>query len=83
MQSHIYFAGPDITFMYSKTIIEIGSRTNILFKKVLPGYQIDNVHTITMRDTPCIISSVGDTACEIIGTFEIIFENVTFVTTSD
>ena len=36
-----------------------------------------------MKDTPCIIFSIGDTACEIIGTYQIIFANVTFFTTSD
>ena len=62
------FVGVDITFMYSKKILEISRRTNILFKTVLTGYQIDNVITITMKDPPCIISSIGDTACEIIRT---------------
>ena len=62
------FVGVDITFMYSKKILEISRRTNILFKTVLTGYQIDNVITIKMKDPPCIISSTGDTACEIIRT---------------
>ena len=62
------FVGVDITFMSSKKILEISRRTNILFKTVLTGYQIDNVITITMKDPPCIISSTGDTACEIIRT---------------
>ena len=44
------FVDFDIAFMYSKTT----------------GYQIDNVITITMKDPPRIISTVGDTACEII-----------------
>ena len=66
--THI-FVGLDMTFMYSKTILEISSRTNILFKTVLTGYQIDNVITITMKDPPCVISSIGDTACEIIRTY--------------
>ena len=59
----------DIAFMYSKTIFEISSRDNVFFKAVLTGYQIDNVNMITMKCTPCIISSIGDTACEIIGTY--------------
>ena len=65
------FVGFDIAFMYSKTILEISSRTNILLQAVLTGYQIDNVITITMKDPPppCIISTVGDTACEIIRTY--------------
>ena len=60
---------PTIAFMYSKTTLEIGSRTSILFQVVLKGYQIDNVITITMKDSLRIISSIGDTACEIIGTY--------------
>ena len=36
-----------------------------------------------MKNTPCIISSTGETSCEIIGTYSIIFANVTLVTTSD
>ena len=63
------FAGLDIALMCSKTILEISSRINILFKTVLTGYQIDNVITITMKDPPCVISSIGDTACEIIRTY--------------
>ena len=54
----------------TKTIFETSSRTNILSKAVLTGYQIDNVNTaIIMKDTPCIISSIGDAACETIGTY--------------
>ena len=75
--------GFDIAFMYSKTILEISCRTNILLQTVLTGYQVDNVITITMKDPPYIISSISDTACEIIRTYKIIFANVTFVTTSD
>ena len=60
------FVGFDIAFMYSKTTHEIISRTNILLQVVLAGYQVDNVITITMKDPPHIISSIGDTACEII-----------------
>ena len=54
--------------MYSKTILEINNRTNVLFKAVLTDYQIDNVNTVTIKDSPHIISSLGNTACEIIGT---------------
>ena len=54
--------------MYSKTVFEISSRTNILLQAVLTGCQVDNVITITMKDAPRIISSIGDTACEIIRT---------------
>ena len=70
-----YFAVPhlsvgfDIAFMYYKTTLEISSRTSIYFQAVLTGYQIDNVLTIKMKDPPRITSSVGDTACEIIGTY--------------
>ena len=63
------FVGLEIAFMYSKTILEISRRTNILFKTVLTGYQIDNVITITMKDPRCIISSIGDTAWEMIRTY--------------
>ena len=42
--------GFDIAFMYSKTILEISSRTNILLQAVLTGYQVDNVITVTMKD---------------------------------
>ena len=63
------FVGFDITFMYSKTVLEISSRTNILLQAVLTGCQVDNVITITMKDAPRIISSIGDTACEIIRTY--------------
>ena len=62
------FVGFDMAFIYSKTTIEISSRTNILFQAVLTGYQIDNAITITMKDPPRIISSIGDTACEIVRT---------------
>ena len=44
------FVGLDIAFMNSKTIPEISSRTNILFKAVLLCYQIGNFITITMED---------------------------------
>ena len=77
------FVGLDIAFMYSKMMLEISSRTNILSKAFYTGYQIDNVITITMKDNSCIISSIVDTACEIIGTYQIIFSNVTFAATSD
>ena len=75
--------GFDIAFMYSKTTLEICSRNNILFHAVLTGYQIDNVITITMKNPHRIISSFGETACKIIETCQIIFANVTLVTTSD
>ena len=42
--------GFDMAFIYSKTALEISSRTNILFQAVLTGYQIDNAITITMKD---------------------------------
>ena len=61
--------GFDMAFIYSKTALEISSRTNILFQAVLTGYQIDNAITITMKDPPRIISSIGDTACEIVRTY--------------
>ena len=60
------FVGFDIAFIYSETDLEISSRTNILLQAVLTGYQVDNVITSTMKDTPRIISSIGVTACEII-----------------
>ena len=63
------FVGFDVAFMSSKMTLEISSRTNILFKAVLTGYQIDNVITITMKDPSRIISSIGDTACKIIRTY--------------
>ena len=63
------FIGFDSAFMYSKTILEIIGRTNILLQAVLTGYQVDNVIAITMKDPPCIIFSIGDTACEIIRTY--------------
>ena len=63
------FVGFDIAFMYSKTILEISRRTNILLQAVLTGYRVDNVITTTMKDPLHIISSVGDSACEIIGTY--------------
>ena len=59
----------DMAFMNSKTIPEISSRTNILLQAVLIGYQVDNVITIAMKDHLSIISSIGDTACEIIRTY--------------
>ena len=37
------FVGFDIAFMYSKMILQISSRTNILLQAVLTGYQVDNV----------------------------------------
>ena len=80
------FVGLNIAFMYSKTILEISNKTNILLKVFLTGYQIDNVIAITMKDSPCIISSIGETACEIIGTyffFYILFYIYFFVITSD
>ena len=63
------FVSFDITFMYSKTFLEISSRTNILLQAVLTGYQVDNVITVTMKEPPRIISSIGDTECEIIKTY--------------
>ena len=63
------FVGLNITIMYSKADLEISSRTNILLEIVLAGYQIDKIDTITMKDTSCMISSTGDTACEIIETY--------------
>ena len=63
------FIGFDIDCMYSKAILEVTSRTNILLQAVPRGYQVDKVITITMNDPPCIISSIGDTACEIIRTY--------------
>ena len=42
------FVGFDITFMYSETILEISSRTNILLQSVLTGYQVDKIITITI-----------------------------------
>ena len=63
------FVGFDIAFMYSKTVLEISSRTKILLQAVLTGHQVDNVITITMKNPPRIISSIGDTACEIIRTY--------------
>ena len=52
--------------MYSKTTLESSSRTNILFKAALTGYQKDNAIIITIKDPSRIISSIGDTACKII-----------------
>ena len=77
------FVGLDIALMCSKTILEISSRINILFITVLTGYQVDNVITIPVKKPRCIISSIGDTARELIKTYQIIFGNDTFVTTSD
>ena len=37
------FVGFDIGFIYPKTVLEIDSRTKILFKTVLTGYQINNI----------------------------------------
>ena len=54
------FVGFDIAFIYSKTALEISSRTNILFQAVPTGYQIDNVIAITIKDSPRIISFIGD-----------------------
>ena len=62
------FVGFEIAFMYSKTILELSSRITILLQAVLTVYLVDNV-IITMKDTPRIISSIGDTACEIIRTY--------------
>ena len=59
----------DIAFMYSKTTLEISSRTNIMFQAALTCYQIDNVIIVTMKDPPPIISSIGDIACQIIRTY--------------
>ena len=63
------FVGFDIAFMCYETILEISSRTNILLQAVLTGYRVDNVITITMKDPLHIISSIGGSACEIIGTY--------------
>ena len=43
------FLGIDIDCMYSKTILEVTSRTNIFLQAVPKGYQVDNVITITMN----------------------------------
>ena len=59
----------DIAFIYSKTTLEISNKTNILFQAVLTGYRIDNVITITLKDLPRIMSSIGNTACQIIRTY--------------
>ena len=56
------------TFILIYLTLEISSKTKILFKASLTGHQIDNVNTITMKDTSCIISYTGDTACKIIET---------------
>ena len=69
--------------MYSKMSLEISSRIKILFQAVLTGYQIDNVGTITINDPPRLISSIGDTGCEIIRTYSLFLAHVTFVKTSD
>ena len=53
----------DIAFMYSKTTLEISSRTNIMFQAALTYYETDNVTIVTMKDPPPIISSIGDIAC--------------------
>ena len=73
------FVGFDIAFIYSKTTLEISRTTTQCFT----GYQIDNVLAITMKDPSRIISSIGDTSCKIIRTYQRTFANVTFVTTSD
>ena len=52
------FVGFDIAFMYSKTTLEISSRTSILFQVALTDYQVNNVITITMKDPPSTISSI-------------------------
>ena len=62
------FVGFDVAFMYSETVFEISSGTNLLLQAVLTGYQVDNVIIITMKNPPHIISSIGDTTCEIIRT---------------
>ena len=49
--------------------LESISKTNILFQAVLTGYRIDNVITITMKDLPRIMSSIGNTACQVIRTY--------------
>ena len=46
---------------------------------VISGYQIDNDNAVTIKFTPCIISSIGDTAWEMSGTYQITFANVTFL----
>ena len=53
----------DIAFKYSKTTLEISSRTNIMFQAALTCYEKDNVTIVTMKDPPPIISSIGDIAC--------------------
>ena len=63
------FVGFDIAFMYSKTILEISSRTNILLWADFTGYQVGNVIAATLKDPPRIISSIDDTACETIRTY--------------
>ena len=63
------FVGFDIAFMYSKTILEISSRTNILLQAALTDYQVDNVITITMKDPLVYYLLFGDTASEIIRTY--------------
>lgn len=55
--------------MYSKTTLQISSRTNILFQAVFTSFQTDNVIKVTMNEPPRIISSIGDTASEIIVKF--------------
>ena len=50
------FVGLIIAFVYFK----VNSRTNILFKTVLTGYQEDEVIAITMEKTPCVTFFVGD-----------------------
>ena len=82
-----YFAVPHLSLLVLISLLYILKR----FLKLVaePTYcctqflQVDNVIITTMKDSPCIISSISDTACEIIRTHQIIFANVTFVTTSD
>ena len=63
------FVGFNTAFMSSKTALEINSRTNILFQAAFTSCEIDNVIAVTVKDPPRIISSIGDTACEIIRTY--------------
>ena len=63
----------DISFIYSKTTLEISSKTNILFQAVLTGYRID-VITITLKDLPRIMSSIGNTACQITHLLQLVTE---------
>ena len=72
-----------MSFLYFKATLRVNSRTNVLFQTEFIVYQIDDIITITMEETPCIIFSVGDTACEIIRTHKIFFANVTFIAATD